>query len=129
MAAKSEIEMSAKAYYVYVMTDRHRSTVYTGVTNDLQQRVYEHKAGLSRGFTAKYHAENLVYFEETADIRGAISREKQIKVWRRSRKVALIESANPNWDDLSRGWFSTAPPPDSFAKITHSAGEHLRRSE
>jgi len=79
--------------------------LYTGVTNNLQRRVYEHKNGLIDGFTKKYHCHKLVYFEETSDIKVAIEREKRIKDWRRSRKEELIKSANPAWNDLSDGWF------------------------
>jgi putative endonuclease len=92
-----------KEYYVYIMTNRS-GTLYTGITNDLQRRVYEHQHKLIPGFTAKYNISKLVYFETTTDIRTAIGREKQIKSWLRSKKVALIESANPNWDDLSAEW-------------------------
>jgi len=92
-----------KQYYVYIMTNKSR-TLYTGVTNDLERRVYEHKQKLVPGFTSKYNITRLVYFETTEDIRAAIEREKQIKGWLRSKKVALIESENPEWRDLSVGW-------------------------
>jgi len=75
-------------------------TLYTGVTNNLEKRVFEHKNHLIEGFTKKYKISKLVYFEETSDIRVAISREKQIKGWKRNKKVALIESINPDWKDL-----------------------------
>ncbi len=91
-------------YYVYIMTNLAR-TLYVGVTNDLQRRVYEHKNGLMEGFTKRYGLTRLVHYEETNDVLAAIAREKQIKGWLRSRKVALIESANPDWNDLSEGWF------------------------
>ena len=92
-----------KQYYVYIMTNRSR-TLYTGVTNDLLRRVYEHKHHLMAGFTNKYLLTRLVYFEETSDVNAAIAREKQIKGWLRAKKVALIESINPNWRDLSEAW-------------------------
>lgn len=92
-----------KEYYIYILTNRSR-TLYTGVTNDLMRRIYEHKHKLVPGFTAKYHINRLVYFEETEDILAAISREKQIKGRLRSKKVALIESVNPKWEDLSTTW-------------------------
>jgi len=76
-------------------------TLYTGVTNNLEKRVYEHKHHLVNGFTKKYRIDKLVYFEETNDINVAISREKQIKGWLRKKKIALIESMNPGWKDLS----------------------------
>lgn len=86
------------------MTNRSK-TLYTGVTNDLTRRVYEHKNKMIDGFTKKYNITKLVYFEETNDILSAITREKQIKGWLRSKKIALIESVNPKWEDLSEGWF------------------------
>jgi putative endonuclease len=76
-------------------------TLYTGVTNDLERRIYEHKHHLVDGFTKKYRIIKLVYFEETNDIHATISREKQIKGWLRKKKIALIESINPCWQDLS----------------------------
>lgn len=91
-------------YYVYIMTNRSK-TLYTGVTNDLMRRVYEHKNKMIDGFTKKYNIINLVYYEETNDIQTAIAREKQIKGWLRGKKIALIESVNPKWNDLSEGWF------------------------
>jgi len=75
------------------------------VTNDLIRRVYEHKNKMIDGFTKKYNIKKLVYYEETDDIQTAIAREKQIKGWLRSKKIALIESVNPKWNDLSEGWF------------------------
>jgi putative endonuclease len=76
-------------------------TLYTGVTNNLERRIYEHKQHLVKGFTNKYHIDKLVYFEETNDIHAAILREKQIKGWLRKKKIDLIESMNPGWKDLS----------------------------
>jgi putative endonuclease len=90
-------------YYVYIMTNKSK-TLYTGVTNDLQRRVFEHKHHLVEGFTEKYNITKLVYFEETSDVREAICREKQIKGWLRKKKIALIESINPEWKDLSEDW-------------------------
>jgi putative endonuclease len=82
------------------MTNKSR-TLYTGVTNDLERRIYEHKQTLVPEFTAKYNITQLVYFEATGDVRAAIEREKQIKGWLRVKKIALIESMNPEWVDLS----------------------------
>jgi putative endonuclease len=76
-------------------------TLYTGVTNNLERRIYEHKHHLVNGLTKKYRIDKLVYFEETDDISVAISREKQIKGWLRKKKIALIDSTNPDWKDLS----------------------------
>jgi len=91
-------------YYVYIMTNNSR-TLYTGVTNDLRRRVYEHKNKLIPGFTNKYNITKLVYYEECKDIKIAIAREKQIKGWLRKKKIELIEKENPNWEDLSKEWF------------------------
>ncbi|MGH7771135.1 MAG: GIY-YIG nuclease family protein [Candidatus Binatia bacterium] len=93
-----------KQYYVYIMTNKSR-TLYTGVTSDLERRVYEHKQRLVPGFTGKYNITRLVYFEVTYDVRAAIAREKQIKGWLRRKKIALIESVNPEWKDLSVRWY------------------------
>ncbi len=79
--------------------------VYTGVTNDLVRRVNEHRRGLVSGFTRKYRITRLVYFEGFADIRDAIAREKEIKGWKRLRKISLVESCNPTWKDLAKNWF------------------------
>ena len=88
-------------YYVYILSNSHKNVIYTGVTNDLIRRVYEHKNHLDKGsFTSRYNVENLVYFEVTTDIDAAIAREKQIKGWNRKRKEKLIEAKNPNWEDL-----------------------------
>jgi len=88
-------------YYVYILSNDHKNVIYTGVTNDLMKRVYEHKNHLDKGsFTSKYNVENLVYYEVTTDIDSAIAREKQIKGWNRKRKDRLIETENPNWNDL-----------------------------
>jgi putative endonuclease len=93
-----------KEYFVYILASRRQGVLYTGVTNDLERRVYEHKHDLNRGFTSKYRVHRLVYFESTDDISEAIAREKQIKGWLRSKKIALIEASNPEWADLSEGW-------------------------
>ena len=91
-------------YFVYIMTNKS-GTLYVGVTNNLERRISEHKNSLIEGFTKKYKINKLLYFEETNDILAAINREKQIKGWRRDKKIALIESVNPMWKDLSEGWF------------------------
>ena len=87
-------------YYIYILTNRHNKVLYTGVTNDLKRRVFEHKNKLTEGFTKKYNVDKLVYFEIFKDIRTALNREKEIKGWLRAKKLALIEEKNPNWDDL-----------------------------
>ena len=90
-------------YYVYIITNKSK-TLYTGVTNNLERRVYEHRNKLIPGFTTKYNINKLVYFEIFNDINSAIAREKQIKGWIRKKKVELIESVNPEWCDLSQEW-------------------------
>ena len=88
-------------YYVYILTNKHHTVLYTGVTRDLIRRVYEHKSHADpKSFTAKYKVDKLVYFEETSDINAAIEREKQIKSWSRDRKTDLIFEMNPHWLDL-----------------------------
>ena len=98
-----------KTYYVYIMANKSR-TLCTGVTNNLERRVVEHKRELVPGFTAKYHLDRLVYYEAFGDVRFAIQREKQIKGWLRTKKVALIIAGNPAWRDLSEGWYEKARP-------------------
>ena len=88
-------------YYVYILTNKYGTVLYTGVTKDLVRRVYEHKNHLDKdSFTAKYKVTKLVYFEETTDVKSAIEREKQIKSWSRDRKTSLIFEMNPKWEDL-----------------------------
>jgi putative endonuclease len=94
-----------KNYYVYIMTNKYNTVLYTGVTNDLNRRVWEHKGKMIAGFTSWYNVTKLVYCEQFTDIRDAIAREKQIKGWLRAKKIALIESLNPKWEDLSEGWY------------------------
>ena len=91
-------------YFVYIMTNRSR-TLYIGVTNNLVRRVREHKTGIGSGFTAKYKLNRLVYFERFEDVHNAIEREKRIKGWLRTKKIALIVSVNPAWKDLSEEWY------------------------
>ena len=90
-----------KYYYVYILANKRNGTLYTGVTNDLIRRIYEHRNGLVDGFTKKYNVKILVHFEQTIDIESAITREKCIKRWKRDWKIKLIEEENPEWKDLS----------------------------
>ena len=87
-------------YYVYILTSKRNGTLYTGVTNDLVHRVWEHRNGYIKGFTQKYGVKTLVWFEHHIDVHEAIAREKRIKRWRRKWKLALIEEMNPGWSDL-----------------------------
>ena len=91
-------------YYVYIMTNG-TGTTYVGMTNDIERRVQEHKQGLQSGFTSKYKINRLVYYEEYDYVYDAIAREKQIKKWGSVKKKALINEANPPWEDLSKDWF------------------------
>ena len=88
-------------YFVYILSNKNRTVLYTGITNNLERRLYEHKNGITKGFTTKYHVYDLVYFETTENPSSAIAREKQIKGFSRHKKNALIESINPNWDNLA----------------------------
>jgi putative endonuclease len=101
-------------FYVYIMTNRSYTTLYTGVTNDLDRRVYEHKHKLIKGFTRQYNVCLLLYYEVSSDAWSAIEREKQIKGWTRQKKIALIERMNPSWYDLSEAIASPAPPGPSL---------------
>ena len=88
-------------YYVYILTNWSNKVLYIGITNNLVRRCYEHKHKIIKGFTEKYNVNKLVYFDTTNDINEAIKREKQLKGWTRSKKINLIESINPMWNDLS----------------------------
>ncbi len=90
-----------KLYYVYIMASKRYGTLYIGITNNIVRRAYEHKHGLVEGFTKKYNVSKLVYYEMTDDVSYAITREKRLKTWKRAWKLELIESANPEWRDLS----------------------------
>ncbi|HJQ64964.1 MAG TPA: GIY-YIG nuclease family protein [Gemmatimonadales bacterium] len=93
-----------KTYFVYILSSRYRA-LYTGVTNNLQRRTYEHRSKVHNGFTKQYNIARLVYYESFSEVRAAIAREKQIKRWSRWKKLALIRSMNPEWRDLARDWF------------------------
>src|SRR5258705_8031617 len=95
---------AAGSYFVYIVASLSR-TIYIGMTNDLVRRVYEHKMKELRGFTASYNINRLVCFEEFATPSAAIAREKQLKSWRRDKKIRVIELMNPSWNDLSTGWY------------------------
>ena len=99
-------------YYVYILASKSR-VLYIGVTNDLERRLFEHRQKLIPGFTSKYNVTHLVYFESSGNIRDAIAREKQLKGWRREKKIALIESLNPTWQELSATWHPTGDPSTS----------------
>ena len=100
--------MHEGSYFTYMMASRSH-TLYIGVTGDLRKRVFQHKWKEHDGFTARYNCDRLVWFEEYQEVIKAIAREKELKGWRRSKKIALIESANPTWADLSRDWYEVEP--------------------
>ena len=91
-------------YHVYIMTNKS-GTLYTGMTNNLKKRVFEHKNKFIAGFTKKYNISRLVHFETFGDIYSAIAREKTIKGWLRKKKIELINKTNPDWEDLSSDWY------------------------
>ena len=93
-----------KNYFVYILTNNSNKVLYIGVTNDLKRRIYEHKNKLVEGFTRKYNLNKLIHYEETIDVRSAISREKQLKNWHREWKINLINDSNPDWSDLSENF-------------------------
>jgi putative endonuclease len=97
--------MEERQYCVYIMTNAHNTALYTGVTNDLQRRVLQHRAGEGGAFTKKYNVHKLVYFEQGTDVNAAILREKQIKAGSRQKKIDLVNSMNPEWKDLYEEYF------------------------
>jgi len=101
--------MRTKHYYVYILASLS-GTLYIGITNNLERRMVEHKEDLIAGFTKHYGVSRLVYFEVYSDVRNAIRREKQLKGWRRQKKIALIRSTNPSWKDLARQWYESRGP-------------------
>jgi putative endonuclease len=100
--------MHEGSYFTDIMASRSH-TLYIGVTGDLRKRVFDHKWKEHEGFTAKHNCDRLVWFESYQDVGKAIAREKQLKGWRRSKKLTLIEKANPAWVDLSRDWYDVEP--------------------
>lgn len=98
--------MPPKQFFVYILANRNRR-LYTGVTCDLARRMWQHRNGVIPGFTRRYNVSRLVYFEVTENSRAAVVRERQIKGWLRCRKIELIESANPGWNDLSQEWWDS----------------------
>jgi putative endonuclease len=101
--------LRAKRYHVYIMASRSLN-LYTGVTNNVYQRVQQHKSGEIEGFTRRYNINRLVYYETFEHIGNAIAREKQIKSWTRAKKLELIKSLNPTWQDLADGWGEKTEP-------------------
>jgi putative endonuclease len=103
-------------YFVYILAS-HTKTLYTGVTSNLLQRVYQHKRKLGKGFTSKYNVDRLVYFESTGEVMAAIEREKKIKSWTRAKKLALIQGSNPGWKDLAFSWYEPPTAEESAVDV------------
>lgn len=101
MLAAVRKNMPERQYYVYILTNKDHRVLYAGFTGNLTKRVWEHKEKAVPSFTSNYNVNRLVYYEETNDARSALEREKQIKGWRRAKKIALIKTINPTWRDLS----------------------------
>jgi putative endonuclease len=118
-----------KDYWVYMLTNSGNRVLYTGVTNRLARRLSEHRAGTDSSFTKKYRLHKLVFAESTSDIHAAITREKQIKGWLRSKKNALIVSINPLWEDLGQKWNLLACHPEHSEGSLFPATDSSLRSE
>jgi putative endonuclease len=99
--------MRSHDYWVYILTNKHCTTLYIGITSNVARRLYQHRYGEVKGFTKRYHLNRLVWIEHFRNVKDAIACEKKLKGWRRSRKVALIEQTNPRWLDLSDDWNSS----------------------
>jgi putative endonuclease len=108
MLGRDQLPMPEKIYTTYIMASRSH-TLYVGVTADLHSRVFQHKWREHDGFTARYNCDRLVWFEHHPNVKKAIAREKELKGWRREKKIQLIESVNPTWADRSRDWFDLEP--------------------
>ena len=115
-----------RRFYVYIMTNNPKTAVlYKGITGDLRRRVWQHKNKLVSGFTSRYNLTRLVYYEQFVYPDAAISREKEIKGWRRSKKIALIDSMNPRWEDLAQDWQNVYKPEAvNRREIPRPAGEN-----
>lgn len=110
-----------KTYYVYIVASKLR-VLYIGVTSNLEERVWQHKQKKMPGFTQKYNCDQLVFFEAFGDVRAAIAREKELKGWRREKKLNLIEAMNPAWKDLSAPWFAKVPMAKGRERTKGNAG-------
>lgn len=111
-------------FYIYILQSASRRALYIGMTNNLHKRVWQHKNHRLEGFTDDYNATRLVYWESFDDVRRAIDREKQLKRWRREKKICLIEQLNPGWEDLADGWYEPQGP--STVAFVHIVNEHPR---
>ena len=112
-------------YYVYILASKSR-TLYIGITSDLETRIREHRSGTYGGFTIKYKVHRLVYYEQFTWVQSAISREKQLKRWRREKKITLIEYENPTWEDLSAEWGASNDANPRLCPVKETAGPSTR---
>ena len=108
--------MRNKIFYIYILTNLKNKTLYIGITNNLERRIYEHKNELLGGFTKKYKLKKLVYYEEFKYIKEALAREKQLKNWHREWKINLIKQINPEFNDLAEDWYDIDPETSSPLK-------------
>ena len=115
------------SFYVYIMTNSSRRSLYTGMGSSLKVRVFQHKHHVFEGFSDKYNCTRLVYWESWDDVHKAIGREKQIKRWRRGKKVALIRAFNPQWKDLSDGWYDEPQGPSTTPRALGSARDDIQK--
>jgi putative endonuclease len=149
MTIRKVVPATHHSYWVYILSNRKRGTLYIGVTNSLERRIWQHRQKQADSFTRRYGLTRLMYFEEFRDVTNAIARETELKGWLRERKIALIERGNPDWDDLSAGWYSHAwilrfaqndkrrgsgerltpstPPPPAPPSSNHEGGRSRRR--
>jgi putative endonuclease len=121
-----------KQYFVYMMTNRWKNVLYTGMTNSLEKRVWQHKNHAVPGFTKRYNCDRLVYFETYTEVDQAIARETQIKGWSRPKKNALVASLNPDWNDLAADWYNDRVIPSRAdgeeSPASHEEGDPSLRS-
>ena len=117
--------MTDPLYFTYIVASKSR-TLYIDMTGDIRRRVFEHKLKLREGFTSRYNCNRLVWFESSNDVSVAIQREKELKGWLRSRKIALIQASNPTWEDLSAEWYPHLTPEILQRQSSKKAGPSLR---
>jgi putative endonuclease len=115
-------------YWVYIITNKQKRTLYIGMTNDLERRMSEHKRGEIEGFSQRYRLTRLVWFEHFRDVDAAIAREKQLKGWLRAKKIALIEEKNPRWFDLSADWEQQPAVDNGWPSVEEMVGDPSLRS-
>jgi putative endonuclease len=123
-------QLNVHQYFTYMLTNEWRNVLYTGVTNSLETRIWQHKMRAVEGFTKKYNCTVLVYYEIYEDVNQTIAREKQIKSWSRAKKNSLVETMNPKWNDLASDWYleiAGDPSPSSAAGAAPAARDDRQR--